>query len=311
MTKHTPYRVPGLNLPPRSARRIFRSLALLMLLLGIVAWSARTDLGTQPPLSQEIKAPEAPKTDKVKENDQDKRPPFPTEASQFARPPAQATEPAPPQAIEVKGMPDRSSGPVPSFQFTIDPKTPLKDLLPAPPKKQRVAGPLLGNDLSRVPEVQFVAALGGDGDAMRKIAHQIAKINHLNHKNADGFMEALRGERPDLSGLPFAMGDACRTKGERSKQFAAAVATVRQAMQMPTSSSGPGSAGTCLECIPWAVALSRRAGAAFVPHRHPRLLPSRPMLIRHHPICSGSSINPSVLSKTNPKPNSGARSATP
>src|SRR5205823_12638656 len=36
-------------------------------------------------------------------------------------------------------------------------------------------------------------------------------------------------ERADLSGLPFAMGDSCRTKGERSRQFTLAVATVRQA----------------------------------------------------------------------------------
>ena len=35
------------------------------------------------------------------------------------------------------------------------------------------------------------------------------------------------------------MGDACRTKGEHSKQFALAVATVRQAMLSPTPVSGP------------------------------------------------------------------------
>src|SRR5262249_31743576 len=44
-----------------------------------------------------------------------------------------------------------------------------------------------------------------------------------------GYMKALLAERGDLSGLPFAMGDSCRTKGERSRQFAIAVNTVRQA----------------------------------------------------------------------------------
>ncbi len=44
-------------------------------------------------------------------------------------------------------------------------------------------------------------------------------------------MEALVAERPDLSGLPVAMGDACRTKGEQARQFTTAVNTVRQALQ--------------------------------------------------------------------------------
>ena len=41
----------------------------------------------------------------------------------------------------------------------------------------------------------------------------------------------MRDERPDLHGLPFAMGNACRTKGERNRQFAAAVATARMLLR--------------------------------------------------------------------------------
>ena len=63
------------------------------------------------------------------------------------------------------------------------------------------------------------------------MANTIAKINHLNQKKTDGFLDLLRGELTDLNGLPFATGDACRTKGERTKQFTLAVATVRRAMQ--------------------------------------------------------------------------------
>jgi hypothetical protein len=118
-------------------------------------------------------------------------------------------------------------------RLPIDPKTPLKDLLPTPPKSEKVAGPFLGDDLTRVPEVQFeerppkgVPSM----EAMAHLAHQIAKINRLNHRKTDGFVEALRGQRPDLSGLPFAMGDACRTQGERGRQFATAVAAVRGAL---------------------------------------------------------------------------------
>ena len=88
--------------------------------------------------------------------------------------------------------------------------------------------------------MQFQAPQGVvNNEAKNQIAHQIAKINHLNDKKTDGFLEALRGERLDLNGLPFAMGDACRTKGERSRQFNLAVATVRRALQ---SSVTPGAA---------------------------------------------------------------------
>jgi hypothetical protein len=126
-----------------------------------------------------------------------------------------------------------SPSPAQRFQFKIDPKTLLKDLLPLPPKTRKIAGPVLGDDLTQIPEVQFQARPAKDvsnTEAMKQIAHQMAKINHLNDKKTDGFLEALRKERLDLNGLPFAMGDACRTKGERSKQFALAVATVRRAL---------------------------------------------------------------------------------
>jgi hypothetical protein len=96
---------------------------------------------------------------------------------------------------------------------------------------------VLAEDLARVPEVEFQAppakALTGEA-AMKDTAYLIARINHLNGKRADGFLEALRGERSDLAGLPFAMGEACRTTGERSRQFALAVATVRGALH-PTN----------------------------------------------------------------------------
>jgi hypothetical protein len=119
------------------------------------------------------------------------------------------------------------------FQFKIAADTPLKDLLPLPPKARKTAGPVTAEDLAQVPEVRFQEPLAKDlpnPEAMQRTAHQIAKINHLNARNTDGFLEALLGERLDLQGLPFAMGDACRTKGERSRQFALAVATVRGAL---------------------------------------------------------------------------------
>jgi hypothetical protein len=116
------------------------------------------------------------------------------------------------------------------FQITIDPKTPVKDLLPAPSKIKH-AGPLVPDDLAQIPEVEIGAPVAKNADAMKNTATAIAKINVLNSKKRDGFVEALRDDRVDLHGLPFAMGDACRTKGERNRQFTDAVTTARTLLQ--------------------------------------------------------------------------------
>jgi len=117
------------------------------------------------------------------------------------------------------------------FQFTIDPKTPLKDLLPVQPAAGKKTGQAVVDDLAQVPEATFQAAPDRSlpaPEAMKHTAHTIAKINFLNDKKPEAFLEALRDQRPDLHGLPFAMGDACRTKGERSQLFTQAVATIRR-----------------------------------------------------------------------------------
>jgi hypothetical protein len=117
------------------------------------------------------------------------------------------------------------------FKFEIAADTPLEKLLPVAPPIKSITGSLPAEELSQVPEVEFQAPLTKvSNEAMKHIAHQIAKVNHVNAKKSDGFMEALREARTDLAGLPFAMGDACRTKGERSRQFAHAVALVRAAL---------------------------------------------------------------------------------
>lgn len=122
------------------------------------------------------------------------------------------------------------------FQFKIDPNTPLKELLPTPPESKKHTKPMLIEDLMRVPEIQFQAPLAAKlavAEATKQTAHTIAKINFLNGKKNDGFLEALRQDRSDLHGLPFAMGDECRTKGERNRQLTNAVNLVRQCLQAP------------------------------------------------------------------------------
>src|SRR5262249_36116023 len=90
------------------------------------------------------------------------------------------------------------------FQFTIDPKTPVRDLLPIPPASKHSPTPSIAKTLTEVPEIQFQMPLDKkltNEEAIRQTAHTMAKINHLNDKNQDGFMTALRHERIDLAGL--------------------------------------------------------------------------------------------------------------
>ena len=139
--------------------------------------------------------------------------------------PTQAVQPVPvPPGGGFVAMPIR-------FNFTIDPKTPVKDLLPTPPAASAPVGPVVTDDLAKVPEITFQAppAKVDPNELQKQTAHQLAKMNHLNAKKTDAFMTALIESRPDLAGVPFAMGDDCRTSGERTIQFTAAVDHERSA----------------------------------------------------------------------------------
>src|SRR5262245_17386203 len=212
-----------------------RPAVLALLVLGVLVWPAVGRLRAQ----QKGPPPEPPLPSPKGEQGQPAPQPVPPSAPGQPAPvppdPRPSDPPTAPQAVPAPAFT------APRFQFKIDPKTPLKDLLPVPPAAKKNVGPVTGEDLTRVPEVEFQAPPSKgltSEEAIKRTAHQIAKINHLNDKKTDGFLEALRGERPDLDGLPFAMGDACRTKGERSKQFAIAVTDVRQALRPGGQQSG-------------------------------------------------------------------------
>jgi hypothetical protein len=168
----------------------------------------------------------------------------PTSVPPFAPPPtpAPAASPAPP----VPAQPPQPSDFRPSvfftgvqraaqrFQFTIAPDTPVKELLPVAPVAKDSDGAVRAPTLADVPEVDFQAPLArglASAEAQKQTAHMIAKVNHVNAKQTDAFMDALRGARPDLAGLPFMMGDDCRIKGDRSRELTRAVATVRNALR--------------------------------------------------------------------------------
>ena len=117
------------------------------------------------------------------------------------------------------------------FDFKIDPKTSLRDLLPTPPVATASEIVLLNEELAKVSELSFSAPLRSD-DSLKEMAHVIAKINHLNLKNADGFMEALINQRHDLRGLPFRMGKDCRTPAHEAMVFDSSVILIRHSTQM-------------------------------------------------------------------------------
>lgn len=145
--------------------------------------------------------------------------------------------PPPPVPVVVEApqlVPPQAFGRFPG-EFRITPQTPLKDLLPVPPKAARQpSAPVLVETLTQVPEVEFQEPLAktlSNFDMTRLTSQTIAKINHLNAKKMDAFLVSLRDERHDLNGLPFAMGDACRIKGVRSQQFGLAVLMLRRNLQ--------------------------------------------------------------------------------
>jgi hypothetical protein len=142
---------------------------------------------------------------------------------------------------------DKEPAPPPEhYRIAIVPKAALKDLLPTPPKDALPSGALIVEDLSRVPEVMLhepvlVARVKEDvrPDLQKATAHTArltAHINFVNRHKTERFLELLMENRPDLAGLPFAMGDACRLKAGDRKQFKTAVEFV-QASGVPSCGS--------------------------------------------------------------------------
>lgn len=166
-------------------------------------------------------------------------PPLPApEPPRTGPPPAPDLPPAPrpappivPQTGSGPLLPGMPTVPAPRFNLKFDQKAAPKDLLPTAPKAS-ARGPVTADDLKAVPEVDFAAH--PKDESADKLTHaaalQIAKINHVNAKKTDAFMATLLENRPDLTGMPFAMGDACRTTGDKLKHVTQAMQLVRQAM---------------------------------------------------------------------------------
>jgi len=102
------------------------------------------------------------------------------------------------------------------------------------PRKPQHAGPLTGRDLGQVEEVELdqLTPHNAVGHAVGQQATAlISRIKDSNAKKVDAFIEELMSQRPELRGMPFAMGDACRLKEERRAEFGVAAALVRNSLR--------------------------------------------------------------------------------
>lgn len=111
------------------------------------------------------------------------------------------------------------------FSFKIDPATPITELLPRLRSSPLASTPhealLLGSDdLAAVPELTLGDLVAKDSDTEKEMAHVIARINHLNLKDPDGFMKAILKYRSDLRGLPYLLENSCRTEEKEAQLFA-------------------------------------------------------------------------------------------
>lgn len=144
------------------------------------------------------------------------------------------------------GSPTPKSGGLPDivdfFGAPIDPKTPITDLLPAPPTFDPPDHVFNGADVASVPTLGLQEPLTKSsslGTALKKSAQLIPRIEFLNQKKTDGFIQALIDHRADLAGLPFQMGDDCRLNEAKSRMFRDSLEVMRQAF----FSNGPSSGG--------------------------------------------------------------------
>ncbi len=126
----------------------------------------------------------------------------------------------------VVGMANASRAAEPEAAQTI------KDLLPAPPNATTRTGPAISDNLADVPEMTLRAhraKLLSFPEANDEMVQLFKGVRGLNAAKTDGFIVALRGNRPDLDNLPFAMGNACRATAGVARCFKNAAQNVRAA----------------------------------------------------------------------------------
>jgi hypothetical protein len=98
------------------------------------------------------------------------------------------------------------------------------------------------NELARVPEVAvddpFPQKIQPE-QSKRNIRTLIQRIQAENGPKQDAFLLAQMDRRPELRGLPFIMGAACRMDAAKSQSFQTSVKAVREGQDTESRSSAP------------------------------------------------------------------------
>ena len=115
------------------------------------------------------------------------------------------------------------------------------DLWPMAPKSIPRPANRIFEDVKMAPEVAFQEALSSKMStegATAAIEIQLASIRQANRKEPDAFLAGLLDRRDDLRGMPFQMGEACRTVGPRA-MFLAALSTDLRRSVADSMKKGP------------------------------------------------------------------------
>ncbi len=126
------------------------------------------------------------------------------------------------------------------FGVCLGDKAVVKPLPPDPAQFARVAierrpavvTAEMPTELRSIPEIALADYPQGvlPGQAKEDIRRLILRIRQENTAKQDGFLLAQMQQRPELRGLPFIMGDACKLDAEAGNAFQRSVLAVRAAM---------------------------------------------------------------------------------
>ena len=112
----------------------------------------------------------------------------------------------------------------------------------APPPR-RVAEPVPRREVASVPEVAIEKKFSPQITPVAAKAQIQALITKIRAENAgqnrDAFVLAQMDRRPELRGMPFIMGTACRLDGNRANSFQTAVQATREGLEQDARRSRP------------------------------------------------------------------------
>jgi hypothetical protein len=124
------------------------------------------------------------------------------------------------------------------------------DLLPQAPTGTPQPANRFLDDLKNAPEVIFQKALSNKlktEEALSAIRQRLDDIRHANEKKPDAFLEGQIGQRTDLQGMPFTLGNACRKSESQAKFLAQFSMLIHEAISHAEKHGGANPFWTTLE----------------------------------------------------------------